>query len=102
MRILSHRQWYPKKMGIAWFVVVLTSFPRTTLANNWNQLSAHKKMDARMKQACDKAPERSASAGEQVKKVLPLYSYKDFKPSPTRVYVWHLDEAEDLVECLKG
>ncbi|KAI5120394.1 hypothetical protein M0805_000173 [Coniferiporia weirii] len=33
---------------------------------------------------------------------LPLYSYKDFTPSPARVYVRHVDEADDLVEALSG
>ncbi|KAH8112253.1 hypothetical protein DFH11DRAFT_515747 [Phellopilus nigrolimitatus] len=33
---------------------------------------------------------------------LPLYSYKEFTPSPARVYVAHKDEADDLVGALSG
>ncbi|KAI0357923.1 ribonuclease H-like protein [Trametes cingulata] len=33
---------------------------------------------------------------------LPLYSYKDYDPSPAVVYTPHEEEANDLVQCLKG
>jgi hypothetical protein len=33
---------------------------------------------------------------------LPAYSYKDYSPTPTTVYTQHEEEANDLVETLKG
>lgn len=33
---------------------------------------------------------------------LPPYSYKDYSPTPTTVYTQHEEEANDLVETLKG
>lgn len=44
----------------------------------------------------------STEAKQSSPKVLPKYSYKDYKPSPARVYVRHIDEADDLVGALSG
>lgn len=44
----------------------------------------------------------SAEAKQPPPKALPKYSYKDYKPSPARVYVRHIDEADDLVGALSG
>ena len=44
----------------------------------------------------------SASTGARVAPELPLYSYKDYTPSPAVVYIRHEDEANELVQSLSG
>jgi hypothetical protein len=34
--------------------------------------------------------------------LLPVYSFKDYKPSPAIVYTRHEEETEDLLGALKG
>ena len=51
--------------------------------------------------ACDDASS-SISPASQETETLPLYSYKQYPPTPAVVYTRHEEEANDLVECLKG
>lgn len=44
----------------------------------------------------------SATPAPPEKEKLPLYSYKQYPPTPAVVYTRHEEEANDLVECLKG
>ena len=44
----------------------------------------------------------SSNFSQKSSKELPKYSYKNYKPSPARVYVRHLEEADDLVASLSG
>lgn len=44
----------------------------------------------------------SASTRTRVAPELPLYSYKDYTPSPAVVYIRHEDEANELVQSLSG
>ncbi|KAH9848042.1 ribonuclease H-like domain-containing protein [Lenzites betulinus] len=44
----------------------------------------------------------AAAATPQLPSALPSYSYKDYTPTPAVVYTPDEDEANDLVQCLKG
>lgn len=46
-----------------------------------------------------KAPKKVAAKNAEP---LPLYSYTDFSPCPSVVYTRHEEEANDLVQALKG
>ncbi|KAL6306886.1 ribonuclease H-like domain-containing protein [Sparassis latifolia] len=45
---------------------------------------------------------KTVAAAEQVNPVLPLFSYTDYNPGPAVVYTRHEEEANDLVQTLKG
>lgn len=34
--------------------------------------------------------------------LLPVYSYKDYSPTPTTVYTQHEEEANEMVQALRG
>ncbi|KAI0689752.1 ribonuclease H-like domain-containing protein [Cerioporus squamosus] len=44
----------------------------------------------------------SVAPAPSEKETLPLYSYKQFPPTPAVVYTRHEEEANELVQCLKG
>ena len=44
----------------------------------------------------------TASTSGTVASEFPLYSYKDYTPSPAVVYIRHEDEANELVQSLSG
>ncbi|KAH9886271.1 ribonuclease H-like domain-containing protein [Cubamyces lactineus] len=47
-------------------------------------------------------PEAAQDAAAPVTIPLPPYSYKDYTPTPAVVYTSHEEEADDLVQCLRG
>ncbi|KAI0633974.1 ribonuclease H-like domain-containing protein [Trametes polyzona] len=51
---------------------------------------------------CSEAAMDVDAANQGLPVHLPLYSYKDYSPSPAVVYTQDEEEANDLVQCLKG
>ncbi|KAM5539759.1 hypothetical protein V8D89_006572 [Ganoderma adspersum] len=60
------------------------------------------KGDAEASPAVATKPTSKAKAKGQSKSNLPLYSYKQYRPTPAVVYTQHEEEANDLVQGMKG
>ena len=46
--------------------------------------------------------DKKADPKPVIQPALPIYSYKDYPPAPTMIYTSHEEEANDLVQTLRG